>query len=86
MRKEFEITAKLAKNPVLYIFYDESPKIYINGIQIDNKQFDCFQTTYSAHDIDPKLFKEGKNVIAIHCHNIHGGQGTDVAIIDVSYS
>ncbi len=60
MRKEFEMTAKLRKNPVLYIFYDESAKVYINDIQIDNKQFNRFQTTYSAHDIDPKLFKEGK--------------------------
>jgi hypothetical protein len=69
----------------LYIFYDESAKVYINGIQIDNKQFDRFQTTYSVHDIDLKLFKEGKNLIAIHCHNIPSGQGIDVAIIDVSY-
>jgi phage terminase large subunit-like protein len=71
MRKEFEITAaKLPKNPVLYIFYDESAKVYINGIQIDNKQFDRIQTTYSAYDIDSKLFKEDQNVIAIHRHNI----------------
>jgi hypothetical protein len=60
MRKEFEITAKLVKNPVLYIFYGESAKVYINGIQIDKKKFNRFQTTYSAHGIDPKLFKEGK--------------------------
>jgi hypothetical protein len=58
---------------------------FSNGIQIDNKQFDRFQTTYSAYDINPKLFKEGKKIIAIHCHNIASGQGIDVAIIDVSY-
>jgi hypothetical protein len=44
----------------LYIFYGECAKTYINDIQIDKKQFNYFQTTYSAHDIDPKLFKEEK--------------------------
>ncbi len=49
MRKAFEITAKLANNAVLYIFYDESAKVYINGIQIDNKQFDRIQTTLTRN-------------------------------------
>ncbi len=86
IRKEFEIPdGKLPKNPVLYIFYDDIAKVYINGIQVDNNQFDHFLTTYAAHDIDPKLFKAGKNVIAIHCHQIGGDQGIDAGIIDVSY-
>jgi hypothetical protein len=86
MRKEFEIPdGKLPKNPVLHIFYDDIAKVYINGIQVDNNEFDPYQTAYAAHDIDPKLFKVGKNVIAIHCHQIIGGQGIDAGIIDVSY-
>jgi hypothetical protein len=86
MRKEFELPdGKLPINPVLHIFYDDIAKVYINGIQVDNNQFDPFQMAYAANDIDPKVFKIGKNVIAIHCHNIEGDQGIDVGIIDVSY-
>jgi len=86
LRKEFEIPAgKLPKHPVLHIFYDDIAKVYINGIEVDNGQFDPYQTAYAAFDIDSKVFKEGKNSIAIHCHQIGGGQGIDAGIIDVSY-
>jgi len=84
LRKEFDIK-ETPKHPVLHIFYDDIAKVYINGIQIDNGMFDPYQDSYSAHDIDSKLFKVGKNVIAIHCHQIYGGQGIDAGILDISY-
>ncbi len=72
----------VAKNAV-----HDIAKVYINGIQVDNNQFDPYQTKNvpSAHYIDEKLFKAGKNVIAIHCHQIDGDQEIDAGIIDVSY-
>jgi len=86
LRKEFEIPAgKLPRHTVLDIFYDDIAKVYINGVQVDNNEFDPNQMAFSAHDIDPKLFKVGKNIIAIHCHQLTGGQGIDAGIIDVNY-
>jgi len=89
LRKEFEIPdGKLPKHPVLDIFYDDIAKVYLNGVEIDNNQFNPYQTGYAAHDIDPKHFKVGKNVIAIHCHQNDqngDGQGIDAGIIDISY-
>jgi beta-galactosidase len=86
LRKEFEIPdGKLPRHPVLDIFYDDIAQVYINGVQVDNSQFDPKQIAFSAHDIYPKLFKVGKNLIAIHCHQLTGGQGIDAGIIDVNY-
>ena len=86
LRKEFEISDKnLPKNPILHIFYDDMAEVYINGHRIDNNEFNPFQTSYAAYDIDTKLFKSGNNIIAIHCNNKIGGQGIDAGIYDIKY-
>ena len=84
LRKEFEISdKKLPKHPILHIFYDDIAQVYINGVKLDNV-FDPFQTSYSAHDIDHKLFKSGKNLIAIHCHHLKAKQGIDAGIYETN--
>ena len=85
IRKEFDIPEhKIPKHPVLFIFYDDIAHVFINGKKLDNV-FDPYQTSYSAHDIDPKLLKPGKNTIAIHCHQLWGGQGIDAGIYETKY-
>ena len=85
LRKVFDISkAKLPKHPVLHIFYDDIAHVYINGKKLDNV-FDPYQTSYSAHDIDSKLFKSGQNIIAIQCHQSWGGQGLDVGIYETKH-
>lgn len=85
LRKEFSIVeTNFPKHPVLHIFYDDTALVYINGQKV-NAKFDPYQTSYSAHDLQTNQLKSGKNVIAIHVHQLWGGQGIDVGIYDTEY-
>lgn len=86
LRKKFVIPAgKLPKHPVIHVFNDDAAQVYINGVKVDNGMFDPYQVRYAAFDVDPNVFKEGENSIAVHCNQLWGGQGIDVGILDVCY-
>jgi hypothetical protein len=83
IRREFDLPDMKLNDPRLMIHYDEDPEIYINGIPA--AQTSGYVTGYEEYDITPeakRVFKPGKNSIAVHCHQTTGGQYIDVGIVD----
>lgn len=68
----------------LNIRYDNGAEVYINGEQVFNSCKDCFIDKYEQHPIDKATIsklKRGKNVIAMHCTNPHGGAWLDAGLV-----
>ncbi len=83
LRKTFTLD-QIPAEPVLKVLHDENYEVYINGTLL-------FQETghnpkYKLMRLDTesgRLFKQGSNVIAVHCHNANGRQFIDVGIGEV---
>jgi hypothetical protein len=85
LRKEFELPAVPDGDLFLYVYYDEDPEIYINGIFA--AKIKGYSTDYVTLDISPeakKTLKPGKNVFAVKAAQTYGGQYIDVGIVTES--
>lgn len=81
LRREFEWPAGESTEPVLKVYHDDDVEIYINGVAAGrsrgaNSEYE--EITLSAKGL--AAFKSGKNLIAVHCHQIDGGQYIDLGI------
>jgi hypothetical protein len=84
LRRELHLTTGNWHNLQAWLHHDEDAEVYINGtvaLKI---------TGYtSAYDTVPLLpagkaaVKEGKNIVAIHCHQTTGGQYIDLGFVEV---
>jgi hypothetical protein len=82
-RREFTLDRLPASPPYLRIFHDEDAKVFLNGEKIADMP--GFTTGYIDVPISQNtLLKQGKNVIAVHCHQTKGGQFIDVGIVEES--
>ena len=73
---------------LLNMFYDEDPKIYINGKQILSLSgwSDDYSKVSTSSGVDPaSVLVEGKNVIAVYIKNGYGGKcfDTDLSILKI---
>lgn len=67
--------------PVLKVLHDEKYEVYVNGTLLFANT--GWGRNYKYIGLDPekaKLFKPGKNLIAVYCHNENGNQFIDVGI------
>ena len=85
LRRDVELTKEDIANPenmLGYVYHDEDAEIYLNGVLIAS--YKDFQTYYYA-DVDTDALatalKEGKNVLAVHCHQTRGGQYIDFGLV-----
>ncbi len=65
----------------LHLFHDEDVQIYVNGKRLFQAR--GYVTGYEDIPLTPDqkaLFRTGKNVIAVSCHQTGGGQGVDVGL------
>jgi hypothetical protein len=68
----------------LELHHDEDAEIYLNGTPI--KTVEGFVTRYMNLPLDAaavKALRQGRNTIAVHCHNTTGGQYIDVGLVYV---
>lgn len=86
LRKSFELKEQdLSKPLYLRIHHDEDVEVYING-QFAIK-LSGYTTRYHTIPLKPqiqKLFKIGKNVIAVYCRQTTGGQYIDVGFVHLT--
>lgn len=73
-------------NLVLYLHHDDDCEVYINGVKAtDAKNYTSgYAMTQISKAAKNALVANGKNVIAIHCHQKEGGQYIDAGISVVS--
>jgi len=75
IRRSFELRTPLPEKVGLRIHHDEDTQVYVNGKQVAD--LDGWSTAYELEEISASVLCEGKNVIAIHCHQDTGGQYID---------
>ena len=81
LRQEFELEAKPNAALFLYVYYDESPEIWINGVFATKAE--GYTTSYVALPIAPEALatlKPGKNHFAVKASQTTGGQYIDVGL------
>jgi len=74
---------KIGKNAIATLRYhhDEDMEVYVNGkLLLTRKGYITEYADYVLSADEAKLFVEGENVIAIHCHQTGGGQYVDVGL------
>jgi len=80
VRKVVELPAQ-PKQVVLRLYHDEDCEVYVNGkLVFEGKGY---LTDYRDVTLTPEqvaAFRQGKNVIAAHCHQTMGGQLLDVGL------
>ncbi|MBM1105717.1 ThuA domain-containing protein [Aurantibacter crassamenti] len=80
MRRVVNINEEITE-PIIKILHDENYEIYVNGKLL--LKGEGYTSTYKYLKLDSekgKLFKKGKNTIAVFCHNESGQQHIDVGI------
>ena len=69
------------KRAIVRCYHDEDFEVYLNGKLLLRKH--GYVTNYEEMDLDAealKLFRPGKNVLAVHCRQTVGGQYVDVGL------
>ena len=80
LRRDVDLEERIT-NPVLKVIHDENYEVYVNGRLLFQEKGRTRK--YKLIRLDSKLgklFKKGKNVIAVYCQNENGNQYIDVGI------
>ena len=84
LRREFTLTAGHLTSINLQVYHDEDVEVYINGELAARAS--GYTVDYVLKEIKQQAktsLRNGKNLIAVHCHQTGGGQGVDVGLVDV---
>jgi beta-galactosidase/beta-glucuronidase len=83
LRREVELKDFKPENLRLLLHHDEDAEVYVNGVLV--AKVAEFTTDYDEPYLDAPAaaaFKQGKNIIAIHCKQTIGGQFIDLGIVE----
>ena len=84
IRREFELPEGKFSDLQLLIHHDDDAEVYLNGVLAASLK--GYTTDYILVEIRGEAkaaLKPGKNVLAVHCHQIKGGQYIDVGLAEV---
>jgi hypothetical protein len=85
LRRQFTMPAGNFPNLHFLVYHDDDVEIYVNGKLAAQEA--SYITTYEIMDISSStlaLLKPGAEItLAVHCHQIKGGQAIDVGLVDV---
>ena len=85
LRREISLTAGQLKNLQAWFYHDDDAEVYLNGVLAIKAG--GWTTEYEVFPLLPAAqaaLKSGQNVIAIHCHQDHGGQFVDFGFVKVA--
>ncbi len=83
LRREFDVPADLATAPGtlwLRMHHDEDAEVFLNGAHVLSRNGWTREYAEDRLDGDPVL-RPGRNVLAIHCHQVGGGQYIDAGLL-----
>lgn len=82
LRTSFRLPKKRSGDALsLHLFHDEDVSIFVNGKPL--LELTGYVSAYEEVPLDAAqsaLFREGENVIALHCRQTGGGQGVDLGV------
>ena len=85
LRRQITLPSTNCNNLRLCIHHDDDAEVYINGVLAASET--GFLTAYEFLDITPAalaLLKPGATVLlAVHCHQVTGGQNIDVGLVSL---
>ena len=82
LRREIDLPQGKVKNLLLRCYHDDDAEVYLNGVRAATLH--GYVDEYDLSDLSPAAMatlKPGKNLIAIHCHQIKGGQYIDAGLV-----
>lgn len=82
LRREITLPEGKTDGLMLRIYHDDDAEVYLNGVPAAKLKGSI--DAYEPFDIAPEALaalKPGKNVIAIHCHQVRGGQFIDAGLV-----
>lgn len=82
IRRSFKLEGPLPQRVGLRIHHDEDAQVYVNGKQV--AELENWTTGYDLEEIPGSVLREGRNVIAIHCHQTDGGQYIDCGLDSIT--
>jgi len=82
LRRNFVLTARDLRDPKLHVHHDDDVEVYLNGRRALSTK--AWLNDYALFDIAPEALaalRVGTNTLAVHCHQVDGGQYIDVGIV-----
>lgn len=82
LRYEFRLDQVCAEGVKLDVHHDDDAELYLNGELAAT--LPGFATHYAEYEPSPRsvaALRPGKNVLAVHCHQISGGQYIDAGLV-----
>jgi len=84
LRRDVDISTDQIKNVQLWFHHDDDAEVYINGVlALTAPGFVSNYESFPLNDQALATLKPGKNTVAIHCHQISGGQYIDLGLVVV---
>ena len=84
LRREIQLPDGQWHDLQVWLHHDDDAEVYINGVPALRASGNI--TGYEPFPMTPQgraALNPGKNLIAVHCHQIRGGQYIDVGLVDV---
>jgi hypothetical protein len=84
LRRSFTVSSPALSAPYLRVFHDDDAEVYLNGtlaatLPGANNGFQFV----ALNDAARAALRAGTNVIAVHAHQVRGGQFIDAGLVDV---
>ena len=83
-RRSFDLPEVNANRLLLSVIHDDDAEIYLNGVLA--AKLARWTGGYEDVAISPEAaatLKAGRNILAVHCHQVNGGQSIDAGLVEV---
>ena len=84
LRREFDLNAMPSPSLLARMYHDEDAEVYVNGVlAVSTKGFNGTYDEFPVAADALKTLKTGKNVLAVKCKQVRGGQFIDVGLVEI---